>query len=139
MTDGIHKYKNIHFLSIEKHRVKDYVSQEELDSILEILFARVPGKLLMRTYELGKKYRQLHMHCIVAMSRPFKYKENSSIGGFRLYFKRVYDMEGVLRYMRKDATNDIAQCNILTQNYIRHNYAFIPPERSEGTGGPIEV
>lgn len=118
--------KCTYMLSIHAHQVKDFVAKDDLDNIRDRILGRIPGVLLLGKYEVSPKYYQLHWHGIIQFHRPVHYrKENmTSIDGFRVFWKRCFDIKGAVSYCNKDSKNADEQQQILTENYYRHNYGF---------------
>ncbi len=116
-----------YFLTIRKHQVKDYVSEQDLLDILSCLKDRMPLKVVDVTYEIDQKYAQLHSHVIARTKKSVYYKKHSSINGFRVYWRLVVDRAPTLSYMHKDSSNKYEQEQIIQTNYYRNNYGFIDP------------
>ncbi len=113
-----------YFLTIRKHQVKDYVSEEDLVSILNTLERRLPLIVTDVVYEIDPKYLQLHSHIILKTPYSVYYKQHSSINGFRVYWRKVEDLKPTYSYMHKDSCNKYEQEQIIISNYYRHNYGF---------------
>lgn len=114
-----------YFLTIRKHQVKDYVSEDDLVSILNTLERRLPIIVTDVVYEIDSKYEQLHSHIMLKTRKSVYYKQHSSINGFRVYWRKVVDLEPTYDYMHKDSNNKFDQEQIFITNYYRHNYGFI--------------
>lgn len=116
------KYR--YFVTIQKSQVKDYVTEDELNNVFNILKAKNPKMVEIHiVYELGKKYRQLHIHAVVATNKPIFFRDNCKINGFRLFWKNVYS-NAVHEYMQKDVCNSYQQEELFIENYSNHHYLF---------------
>lgn len=113
-----------YFLTIRKHQVKDYVSEADLSDIIICLERRLPIIVSDVTYEIDHKYLQLHCHVLLKIDRNVYYKQHSSINGFRVYWRPVYDSKPTYNYMHKDSCNKYEQEHIILANYYRNNYGF---------------
>ncbi len=116
------KYESSYLITIRKHQVKDYVDVQEIMNIIGILMTKLPSlRLGSNSFEVDNKYRQLHFHSIVYISEYLRYKTVSSFGGFRIYWKAVYNIERLLKYIKKDVKNGICQQEeIIVDNYFTH-------------------
>ncbi len=118
-------FKHIYLLTIAKHQVKDYVSQNDLLRVHTALKCRLADLYVpLVAYEISPKYRQLHMHGIALTKRAVFFKENCSILGFRIQWRKIYDLEKAIQYVYKDAYNSYIQEQILIMNYYSHHYGF---------------
>ncbi len=115
-----------YLLTIRKHNVLDFVDKDSLDEILTTLEMNLNDIVITNVrYEIEyKKYRQLHMHCIVESKRPIRYASNSKICGYICFWRQVYDLQGALNYINKDSNNKYTQEQILDMNYFNHHYGF---------------
>ncbi len=76
-----------YLISIHRHQVKDYVNKKDIDTIVSTLTDKLPIlKIKFHTYEISPKYKQLHYHALVESSLRVRYKDNSQIDGFRIYW-----------------------------------------------------
>ncbi len=130
-TNSIHRllntgeYKFVYLITIAKHQVKDYVSEEDLQRVHWALKCRVTDLFIpLVAYEISPKYRQLHMHGIALTKRAVFYKENCSLKGFRIQWRRVYNLPRAIGYVFKEARNSYKQEEILIDNYYAHHYGF---------------
>lgn len=114
-----------YFLTIRKHNVLHYVSEENIASVMTELQKRLPFKVIDVVYEIDHKYDQLHSHVIIKSHKWINYKNNTSINGFRVYWKPIINGVPVKSYMHKDSCNKYEQEQILITNYYRHNYGFV--------------
>lgn len=116
-----------YFLTIRAHNVKVYVSEREIEDIVSELKARLDIHISDLTYEIDKKYNQLHSHLMIRSRKNVYYKDNSSIRGFRVYWKPICcstDRSTVLLYIHKDSSNKYEQEQIIQTNYYNHHYGF---------------
>ena len=118
------KYGDDYFITIRKHQVKDYVDVQEIMEIISYLMGRLSSlRLGSNAFEIDKRYNQLHFHVIVSVNEYFKFKGISSIRGFRVYWKKIYNHKGLIRYLYKDSPNKYKQEEIINTNYYTHNKA----------------
>ncbi len=118
----------IYMVSIHKHQKKDFVSKAELDTVLTDLLLKISytNPMVQNTvYEMTAKYSQLHLHTILLCTRDFRYYKYSKSNGFRVHFKKVYDLHGMRGYLSKQVTCIAKQDQILNENYYNHNYGFV--------------
>ncbi len=129
-SDTIHRllrngYKYCYLITIAKHQVKDYVTVEELQEVHWQLKCKLTDLYVpLVTFELSSKYHQLHMHGIALTKRAVYYQKNNSIEGFRIEWRRAYNLVGAISYCLKDAQDLESQQEILAINYYMHNYGF---------------
>lgn len=111
-----------YFITIRKHRVKDFVDVQEIMNILEKLYTVIPSlRLGINIFEIDKKYNQLHYHAIVKMeNKYFNYKTASSFNGFRIYWSPIYSHCGLKKYIQKDVHNKYQQEEIINNNFYLH-------------------
>lgn len=118
------KYNKKYFITIRKHQVKDYVDVQEIMNIIEFLMNKLPSlRLGSNSFEVDKKHRQLHFHSIVYLNEYLRYKAVSSFGGFRIFWKPVYDTNKLLKYITKDCNNKYKQEEIIFDNFYEHPLA----------------
>ncbi len=117
-----HKFNNKFFITIRKHQVKDYVDVQNLMDILSLLLNKLPTlQVGSNSFEVDKKYKQLHFHAIVYTNEYFRYKTVSSIGGFRIFWRQIYNMTKLNKYILKDNDNkQYIQDIIIQDNYYQH-------------------
>ena len=110
-----------YFLTIRKHQVKDYVDVQDIMNIIDHLITKFPSFTMgINSFEIDKTYNQLHFHAIVAIRESFLYKTNSSYGGFRLYWRPLYNKTDLISYITKDLYNKFQQDKIIIDNYYLH-------------------
>lgn len=111
-----------YFITIRKHRVKEYVDVDDIINIIEYLYTKIPSlRLGIYSFEIDKKYRQLYFHGLVQMKKQyFNYKSVVSHNGFRIYWKPVYHHYGLKKYINKDIHNKYKQEEIISDNYFTH-------------------
>ncbi len=117
----------IYMVSIHKQQKKDFVSKKNLDDILNRLLVSLvyhQPHVDNKVYEMTHKYCQLHLHCLLTTNTDFRYYRYTKQCGFRVHFKKVYDLQGIQRYLRKQITCDAQQDQILDENYYNSNYGF---------------
>lgn len=115
-------YGNLYryFITIRKHRVKEYVTKRELDMVRYFLSCHINGAILDTVYEVDPVYHQLHMHLWVLSAVRIRYKDLSKVMGFRIYYRQIKgDINPLLRYMRKEDQNEV-----FIKNYYMNNYGF---------------
>ncbi len=114
-----------YFVTIRKHQVKDYVDVQEIMDIISYIKYRLPSaELGNNCFEVDSKYRQLHFHGIFRIKEFFKYKTISTYGGFRIYWKPIYNSKTLIEYLVKNTHNQTAkQEEIISNNFYTHNKA----------------
>ncbi len=114
-----------YFITIRKHQVKDFVGINDLMNILDYLMKRLTSlRLVNNSFEIDKKYAQLHFHAIIHVNEYFKYKSVSSYGGYRIFWVPVYDHVALIKYLYKDTQNNkYKQEIIIIDNYYTHKNA----------------
>ncbi len=118
----------IYMVSIHKQQKKDFVSKKNLDDILSRLLASLEyhqPQVDNKVYEMTQKYCQLHLHCLLTTNTDFRYFRYTKQCGFRVHFKKVYDLQGIQRYLNKQVTCDAIQDQILDENFYNANYGFV--------------
>jgi len=119
-----HNYKHF-FITIQKSQKKDYVDHNELYMARSELQSRLPSmEVYKEILELGSKYKQLHLHLLIRISEYIYFKNFVDILGFRLYWRPIYDINGINHYLNKD-TAKYTQYDIKNLNFYNHNYGFI--------------
>ncbi len=115
----------VYFLTVRKHQVKDFVSPDDIMNVIQYISQTIPSFLLgPNCYEIDRTYRQLHFHCIAMISEYFRYKAVSTYGGFRIYWKQVYNENVLTRYIHKNnICNKYVQEEIIVNNFYTHNKA----------------
>ncbi len=114
-----------YFLTIRRHNVKLYVSEQDILNVLCELDRRMNIKFKYIVYEIDNKYNQLHSHMLARTDKPVLFKNNSSINGFRVYWLHVYDGQPLVCYLHKDSCDKYQQEEILITNYYRQHYGFL--------------
>lgn len=118
-------YKCCYLITFAKHRVKDYVSKEDLDTVHGELKKVISHFYMpLYAYEISPKYLQLHLHGLAFTKKPIRYKNYNSILGFRIQWKPCYNKRRAIDYIYKDATNKWEQEQILDINYYLHHFSF---------------
>ncbi len=117
-----------YLFSIHKHRVLEYVSSDDLISILNTLRAKLPRSTFIMDYamEAHGLYIQLHLHGIIRSIKRINYTKLTSIRGFRIHWNRFQqsDRDKVASYIHKNAHDYYRQDQILAENYYRYHYGF---------------
>ncbi len=113
--------KNKYFITIRKHRTTDYVTVEQIGEVITVLCNNLKSlNLLHYTYEVDKKYNQLHLHAIVNIDQYFKYNKLLSIKGFRIYWKQIYDISRLISYLTKQSQTAEELESLLIINKYTH-------------------
>ncbi len=120
-------YMDWYLVTIRKHQVKDYVSLDDLQQILAALHYN-DIDFFTGCAEAHGKYKQLHYHGLVRVSRGFHYYKYTKILDFRIHWKKLKQNE----YMLGDADYYIFKHNpteeyvnqTLMCNYYRYHYGF---------------
>ncbi len=121
----------MYLITIRKSQVKDYVTKEQLDSVLYYVINQnkngIKWKHLVETtgYHLHGKYRQLHMHALIFM--PIITNFITQIRGFRVYWKQIDEDEDSFNKAHKychneDHWNEVKLQQILVENDAKHLY-----------------
>lgn len=117
-------------VTISKHQKKDYVDKSEIENVLSILIRNNDGKKLSFgpvVYENSGQYSQLHLHGVCTSVTSIYFKENCSIDGFRIQWKRIHsrvDYDKWIDYITKEVRNQFDQNDVLICNFYNYNYAF---------------
>ncbi len=122
--------RKFYFITIRKHQVKDYVDVQDILNILGYLNDKLKTlKVFDNCFEVDKKYRQLHFHAIISTNEYFKYKTLSTYGGFRIYWKPIYNYKKLQSYIIKDCNSELwRKEEIISNNFYTHPkapYRFI--------------
>ncbi len=128
MTNTIDKKPKCkqYLLTIRKHQVKHYITQHDLDSVVDYLKWKHDSLYVYKTaYEIEDKYKQLHMHAIVSLSHIICYRDNNKYGDYKIHWSPINSYYGAMKYITKDSFNKYEQQQILETNYFNHNYGFI--------------
>ncbi len=124
---NIYKY----FVTFELSQKKLYATPEMLITcLLKLKLRHHTIRILNSVFELGYKYKQLHLHVIITLSHKIIYKENNIISGIRLYWKPIYNTLTLIKYLSKDS-KQYTQSDIFTLNYLNHNYGFVSNRSQE--------
>ncbi len=121
---GASRRQYIYLLTIRKHQVKDFVTVNELKSALANLVSHIPMYVTNIVFEVEHTYMQLHLHCIITMDHYFNYTRYTKYHGFRLHFKKCYDLGGLKGYLLKQVSNKYIQEQLIVENYYSHYYGF---------------
>ncbi len=120
-----------YLITIRKHQVKDYVSVDELLSVLGRFVELYPNAdIVDKGIECHGMYMQLHTHFIVCTPKKFYYRLFSQWEGFIIHYKLIeigciQDMLSVIDYIHKnDHNNKYVLSQLLDENYYRYNYGF---------------
>ncbi len=121
------KVKNSYFLTIRKHQTTDYVTVDNICAVIQVLAKNLQTlKVCYNVYEVDKLYNQLHFHAIINIDQYFKYNKLLSINGFRLYWKKIYDIDKLISYMQKQSRTAFEEeSKIIINKYTHkkaHNY-----------------
>ncbi len=116
-----------YLITIRKSRVKEYVSKQQLDVILDHLATFPFGTLIVdKGYHIHGVYRQLHLHAIIRIrSRSITW-----VNGFRIYYSEIdpskRSIPNIERYIHSDDWDNLDQLKeILCINYYNNHYGFI--------------
>lgn len=116
----------VYMVTICKHRRLEYITESELWKQLGMLLDVLPQGTLFSNivFELDPKYHQLHLHAICRTKVHLWYKRLVGNEQYQYYWTRVYDIDGVIRYIYKDGFGDVQQNQVFEQNYYHHHYGF---------------
>ncbi len=117
-------YRNLYMLTIQKHRKLEFVSAEELFSVLQHLFGSINSfRVLDHSFEVGKEYKQLHFHGLVSCGY-FRFMSYKSFLGFKLTWSKMTNLKGCLNYIYKDTDKkEHLQDEIVSLNHFCHKKA----------------
>ncbi len=116
----------LYFLTIQKSKKTEHTTPEEIMEVVEELKCRFPSICIGESsYELGKKYSQLHLHLIARISEKVYYKNNCKFASMYLYWEKVYDVKKLKMYITKCASNEYEQEQTLLINHIYNGYSFL--------------
>lgn len=123
-----HPVMSPYLITVSNKNKKRYVTKEELDSVL-IELVKTAGHISIHhiSYELGKKYGQLHVHAIITVKSTFRYKGHVNYpNNYYIDFKflKGKDILKAIHYVNKESHPCRQEQNFIT-NYYRHNYGFI--------------
>ncbi len=117
-------YKH-YFVTIQKPQKKEYVDATELHMVKKELKSKMPTMQVYKsTLELGKEYKQLHLHLLMRIAHSVYFKNYSKINGMRLYWRPIYNISGIDSYLSKDIVR-YTQQDIKNLNFYNHFYGFI--------------
>lgn len=123
------KRQYIYMVTIRKHQVKDFVTVSDLTDrltwLVTTLGRSVEFTIDTTVFEVDPKYMQLHLHCILTATSNFKYYKLTKNKGFRIHFRKVYDLTGAKGYLMKQVRNDYVQDQLIDENYFNHHYGFV--------------
>jgi len=121
------KHCRYFLVTLRKHQVKDYVDYQYLNAIVKVLdkhFFNIVDYCL----EFHGRYKQLHAHMIVRVSKNFYYGQHvRDVKGFIMHFKAIdNDLLKVSRYLHKHCCghSDEMLEQIKYTNYYRYHYGF---------------
>lgn len=121
------KYIQYWLVTIRKHRVKEYVSEDQLAEVRNYL--RTKSGLTIRDYcnEAHGTYKQLHSHLLIETPINFRFIGCTKYKDFRIHWKIIKrTLPKVADYIHKRCKNhseDQLEHNRLA-NYFRYHYAF---------------
>ncbi len=120
-----------YLITIRKSNVKDYVSVDELLSVLGRFKELYPNAdIVDKGFEAHGAYMQLHTHFIVCTSKKLYYKLFNQYEGYTVHYTpmNVDCAQVMLRTMdyihKYDWNNKYVLEQILDCNYYRYNYGF---------------
>lgn len=110
-----------YLLTIRKHQVKDYVTEETLNRHLKYYNVKD------YCYEAHGKYKQLHVHAIVEIDTIDVKEHKVSHKGFLHHIKIINSKPHLLaciHYLYKHNPNQEYVNQTRLANYFRHHYAM---------------
>lgn len=113
-----------YMVTVRKHQVKDFVTVQHLDTILDLAIKGLNATVEHVVYEIETTFNQLHLHCIVKTKFRVCYRARCKLSGFRIYWKPVFSMEGCVSYIHKDVCNKYDQEQIVILNHYNNKYMF---------------
>ncbi len=114
-----------YFITIQSSRKKEFVSPDDLLNIkrsLKTKFSKL--QVYKSVFELGSCYKQLHLHLLLRLPHSVYFKDSSKMLGYRLYWRKIYDLSSIDHYLEKDS-RQYTQNDVITLNHLNHNYGFI--------------
>ncbi len=117
-------YKNLYMLTIQKHRKLDFVSVGELLEVLQHFMGSIDSfRILDHSFEVGKRYNQLHFHGLITCGY-FRFMSYKSFLGFKLTWSKMTNLNGCLNYIYKDTDKKAhLQDEIVCLNHFCHKKA----------------
>lgn len=117
-----------YMVTISPCRLKDYVNPTDLKDLISLLKLKLPGLKTYEpyNYELGSKYRQLHIHFMASHPTMISYRDNCrlNINGAKFFVKWTNgSSKTLLSYCNKES-HPIKQSQTLLEHYYRHHYSF---------------
>ncbi len=117
-----------YLVTISCQQKKDYIDRSMLDEVILWLKMSIGHLHIIRSvYENSGKYRQLHWHAIVSVSKNFYYRPYTAYGieaytknTYRIQYKKIFNMKGATKYINKDLRYK-TQLDILQNNYFSIN------------------
>ena len=114
-----------YFITISPIRKKDYVTHETLEEAYALFLKLCPYiTIYKKVYELDNKYFSLHLHAFIGSCnniyfRPLIKKFTSQFKS-QLFYKKVYNIKGLLKYMNKQSKNQYEEQNMITTHTYCH-------------------
>lgn len=121
---------SFYFVTITAYAKKLFIGEDDLDEVIKwlrmnkVVFTNI-------VYENSGMYNQLHVHATATIPKGFRWRNYTNYGFgnrricFRIYWKRVFNNVGVIRYMNKDHNKPITQGhlqNILSRYWSNHYF-----------------
>ncbi len=117
----------MYMITIRKHRVKEYVSSDDLYDILRAVMMHNPHLGWMTEgLEAHGKYLQLHMHALFITNTP-PLDKITSLFGFRIYWSEMdkdSDTSKIFDYIHKYDIDSYHREQIETDNWYRYHDGF---------------
>lgn len=124
-----------YMITIVCQQKKAYVSQDDIEEVLDWLAVDADCLHVDGAYELDPKYKQLHYHGIVKAPRQFRWAPWTQYGcvsvmekTFRIWWKPISGGASMVQaYIHKanPMRNHIRQQQILIENAGQHEYLFV--------------
>lgn len=127
------RVNDIYLITISNRKKNKYLTKLDiLEPFLELI-RRSNCTVHHSSYELGSKYKQLHLHAIIVVKSSFRFKQLvNHKNGMYIDFKRILpkDLARTIQYVYKDnkKKDPIVEERIFVQNYYNNNYGFIDDE-----------
>lgn len=112
-----------YLITICKHQVKDYVTNDELREVKLALMKELES-FQYYCIERHGKYKQLHAHGLMVLDRSIKYGLYTRYNGFRIHFKQITSFYNTIKYIFKHKNPYFDPMDIIHSNYYAYHYGF---------------
>ncbi len=123
------KVDSIWMITIHARQKNLFVSVEDIKEVISYLKDNGVVFTKHTAYENHGRYSQLHFHGLVCTRENFRYASLTGYGDksvchktFQIDWKSIFNLDGALEYIYKQARNEIVQHQIIVTNYYTYNY-----------------